>query len=75
MIYKKHKNSSSRKRKHDSIDRSIINALQLMQENDQIICLAQSPTSRVQELTEIFHSEFPNLQCDFSLPPSKEAVT
>ena len=75
MIYKKHKTSSSRKRKHDSIDRSIMNALQLMEEPDQIICLAQSPTSRVQELTEIFHSEFPNLQCDFSLPPSHEAVT
>ena len=75
MIYKKHKASSSRKWKHDSIDRSIMNALQLMEETDQIICLAQSPTSRVQELTEIFHSEFPNVQCDFSLLTSHEQLT
>ena len=70
MIYKKHKTSNSRKRKHDTIDRCIVNALQLMQETDQIICLVQSPTSRVQELTQIFQCEFPNLQCTMSLMTS-----
>jgi hypothetical protein len=77
MIYKKHKSSSSRKRKHDSIDRCIVNALQLMEEPDQIVCLVQSPTSRVKELTEIFHCEFPDVKFSMSLVsslPSPEPV-
>jgi hypothetical protein len=74
MIYKKHKSSSSRKRKHDSIDRCIVNALQLMVESDQIVCLVQSPTARVKELTEIFQCEFPNVKCSMSLVSSPEPV-
>ncbi len=74
MIYKKHKTSSSRKRKHDSVDRCIVNALQLMEESDQIICLAPSPTSRVQELADIFHCEFPNLRCNVSFVATHEPV-
>lgn len=74
MIYKKHKTSSSRKRKHDSVDRCIVNALQLMEESDQIICLAPSPTSRVQELADIFRCEFPNLQCNISFVATLEPV-
>jgi hypothetical protein len=74
MIYKKHKSSSNRKRKHDSIDRCIVNALQLMEESDQIVCLVQSPTARVKELTEIFHCEFPNVKCSMSLVASPEPV-
>jgi hypothetical protein len=74
MIYKKQKTSSSRKKKHDSIDRCIVNALQLMEEADQIVCLVQSPTSRVKELSAIFHCEFPDLECSMCLVSSHEAV-
>jgi hypothetical protein len=60
MLYKKNKTSLSRKKKNDTLDHSIENALNLMQENEQIVCLVQSPTTRAKELADIFHSEFPN---------------
>ena len=74
MIYKKNKTSSSRKRKDDTLDHCIVKALQLMQEPDHVVCLVQSPTARMQELTHIFNSEFPNLECTISLAPSRAAV-
>jgi hypothetical protein len=74
MIYKKNKTSSSRKRKDDTLDHCIVKALQLMQEPDHVVCLVQSPSARIKELTHIFHSEFPNLQCSMSLTSSRETV-
>jgi hypothetical protein len=61
MLYKRNKAPSSRKKKDEGLDDCIVKALQLMQEEQQIVCLVQSPTTRMQELTDIFHSEFPNL--------------
>ena len=60
MLYKKNKTSFSRKKKNDALDHSIENALHLMQEDEQVVCLVQSPTTRAKELADIFHSEFPN---------------
>jgi len=67
MTYKKNKMSCSRKRKDDPLDQCIVKALQLMKEDTRIVCLVQSPSSRMQELVDIFHCEFPNLQCAMSL--------
>ena len=63
MLYKRNKAPSSRKKKDEGLDDCIVKALQLMEDEHQIVCLVQSPTTRIQELTDIFHSEFPNLQC------------
>ena len=63
MLYKRNKAPSSRKKKDEGLDDCIVKALQLMQEERQIVCLVQSPTTRMQELRDIFHSEFPNMQC------------
>jgi hypothetical protein len=63
MLYKRNKASSSRKKKDEGLDDCIVKALQLMQEDHQIVCLVQSPTTRMQELRDIFHSEFPSMHC------------
>ena len=63
MLYKRNKAPSSRKKKDEGLDDCIVKALQLMQEERQIVCLVQSPTTRMQELRDIFHSEFPDMQC------------
>ena len=63
MLYKRNKAPSSRKKKDEGLDDCIVKALQLMQEEQQIVCLVQSPTTRMQELRDIFHSEFPTMQC------------
>ncbi len=63
MLYKRNKASSSRKKKDEGLDDCIVKALQLMQEKHHIVCLVQSPTTRMQELRDIFHSEFPDMQC------------
>jgi hypothetical protein len=67
MMYKKNKTPCSRKRKEDILDDCIVKALQFMKEKQNIVCLVQSPSSRMQELTDIFHMEFPNLKCTMSL--------
>ena len=54
-------------KKDDILDDCIMQALQFMQEDGQIVCLVQSPSSRIQELTDIFHAEFPHLQCTMAL--------
>ena len=66
MLYKRNKAPTSRKKKDETLDDCIVKALQLMQEQQQIVCLVQSPTTRMRELTDIFHSEFPNLQCSMT---------
>jgi hypothetical protein len=63
MLYKRNKAPSSRKKKDEGLDDCIVKALQLMQEEHQIVCLVQSPKTRMQELTDIFRSEFPDMQC------------
>jgi len=63
MLYKRNKAPSSRKKKDEGLDDCIVKALQLMEEDQQIVCLVQSPTTRMQELRDIFHSEFPDMQC------------
>ena len=70
MMYKKNKTTFNRKKKDDILDDCIMQALQFMQEDGQIVCLVQSPSSRVQELTDIFHAEFPHLQCNMTLTPT-----
>jgi len=63
MLYKRNKAPTSRKKKDEGLDDCIVKALQLMQEEHQIVCLVQSPTTRMRELADIFHSEFPDMQC------------
>ena len=65
-LYKRNKAPSSRKKKDEGLDDCIVTALQLMEEDKQVVCLVQSPTTRMQELTDIFHSEFPNMQCSMT---------
>ena len=71
MTYKKNKMSCSRKKRDDVLDHCIVKALQLMKEDARIVSLVQSPSSRMQELTDIFHCEFPNLECTMSLATSR----
>jgi len=73
MLYKRNKAPSSRKKKDDGLDDCIVKALQLMQEEQQIVCLVQSPTTRMQELTDIFRSEFPNMQCTMTCTATPHA--
>ena len=70
MLYKRNKAPSTRKKKDEDLDDCIVKALQLMQEEQQIVCLVQSPTTRMQELADIFHSEFPNMQCAMTCAPA-----
>lgn len=72
MTYKKNKMSCSRKKKDDVLDHCIVKALQLMKEDARIVSLVQSPSTRMQELTDIFHCEFPNLECTMSLTAASE---
>jgi hypothetical protein len=72
MTYKKNKTSCSRKKRDDVLDHCIVKALQLMKEDARIVSLVQSPSSRMQELTDIFHCEFPNLECTMSLTTSRD---
>ena len=72
MMYKKNKTPCSRKKKDDVLDDCIVKALQFMKEDGHIVCLVQSPSSRMQELTEMFHGEFPHLKCTISLTPTLE---
>lgn len=74
MLYKRNKAPSSRKKKDEDLDDCIVKALQLMQEEQQIVCLVQSPTTRMQELTDIFHSEFPHMQCSMTCASTTPAV-
>jgi hypothetical protein len=74
MLYKRNKAPSSRKKKDEGLDDCIVKALQLMQEEQQIVCLVQSPTTRMQELTAIFHSEFPNLHGTMTCTTAPPAV-
>lgn len=71
-MYKKNKTPCSRKKKDDVLDDCIVKALQFMKEDGHIVCLVQSPSSRMQELTDMFHGEFPNLKCTMSLTPTLE---
>ena len=75
MLYKRNKAPSSRKKKDEGLDDCILKALQLMQEENQIVCLVQSPTTRMQELRDIFHSEFPNMQCTMTCTSTHEVVS
>lgn len=70
MMYKKNKTPCSRKKKDDVLDDCIVKALQFMKEDGHIVCLVQSPSSRMQELTDMFHGEFPHLKCTMSLTPT-----
>ena len=72
MMYKKNKTSCNRKKKDDVLDDCIVKALQLMEQ--QIVCLVQSPTTRMRELADIFHSEFPNMQCAITCTPTNPAT-
>ena len=72
MTYKKNKMTCSRKKKDDVLDHCIVKALQLMKEDARIVSLVQSPSARMQELTDIFHCEFPNLECTMSLTPTPD---
>jgi hypothetical protein len=72
MTYKKNKMTCSRKKKDDVLDHCIVKALQLMKEDARIVSLVQSPSARMQELTDIFHCEFPNLECTMSLTPTRD---
>ena len=74
MLYKRNKAPSNRKKKDETLDDCIVKALQLMQEEQQSVCLVQSPTTRMQELTDIFHSEFPNLQCSMTCTKTHPAL-
>ena len=74
MLYKRNKAPSSRKKKDEGLDDCIVKALQLMQEEHQIVCLVQSPTTRMQELTDIFHSEFPNLHGTMTCTTTQPAL-
>jgi hypothetical protein len=74
MLYKRNKAPSSRKKKDEGLDDCILKALQLMQEENQIVCLVQSPTTRMQELRDIFHSEFPNMQCTMTCATASPAM-
>ena len=74
MLYKRNKAPSSRKKKDEGLDDWIVKALQLMQEEHQVVCLVQSPTTRMQELRDIFHSEFPDMQCTMTCTSTGEAV-
>ena len=70
MMYKKNKTPCSRKKKDDVLDDCIVKALKFMKEDGHIVCLVQSPSSRMQELTDMFHGEFPHLKCTMSLTPT-----
>ena len=74
MLYKRNKAPSTRKKKDEDLDDCIVKALQLMQEEQQIVCLVQSPTTRMRELADIFHSEFPNMQCAITCTPTNPAA-
>ena len=73
MLYKRNKAPSSRKKKDEGLDDCIVKALQLMQEERQVVCLVQSPTTRMQELRDIFHSEFPDMRCTMTCTSTGEA--
>ncbi len=73
MMYKKNKTTFNRKKKDDILDDCIMQALQFMQEDAQIVCLVQSPSSRIQELADIFHAEFPHLECTMTLSSTAAA--
>ena len=73
MLYKRNKAPSSRKKKDEGLDDCIVKALQLMEEQQQIVCLVQSPTTRMQELADIFRSEFPNMQCSMTCTSAEPA--
>jgi hypothetical protein len=75
MLYKRNKAPSSRKKKDEGLDDCIVKALQLMEEQQQIVCLVQSPTTRMQELAEIFRSEFPNMQCSMTCTSAEPAAS
>ncbi len=72
MMYKKNKTSCNRKKKDDVLDDCIVKALQFMKEDRHIVFLVQSPSSRIQELTDIFHGEFPHLRCTMTLTTTPE---
>ncbi len=74
MLYKRNKAPSSRKKKDEGLDDCIVKALQLMQEEQQVVCLVQSPTTRMRELADIFHSEFPNMQCTMTCTSTNAAM-
>ena len=74
MLYKRNKAPSTRKKKDEDLDDCIVKALQLMQEEQQIVCLVQSPTTRMRELADIFHSEFPNMQCTMTCTSASPAA-
>ena len=73
MLYKRNKAPSSRKKKDEGLDDCIVKALQLMKDEHQIVCLVQSPTTRMQELAAIFRSEFPNMQCSMTCSSANPA--
>ena len=74
MLYKRNKAPSNRKKKDEGIDNCIVKALELMQDEQQIVCLVQSPTTRMQELADIFHTEFPNMQCTMTCASTTAVV-
>ncbi len=74
MLYKRNKAPSTRKKKDEGLDNCIVKALELMQDDHQIVCLVQSPTTRMQELTDIFHTEFPNMQCTMTCTTTTPAA-
>jgi hypothetical protein len=61
-------------KKDEGLDDCIVKALQLMQEEQQVVCLVQSPTTRMRELADIFHSEFPNMQCTMTCATASPAM-